>query len=456
MKISIFENIYFVGIGGIGMSAIARYFKAIGKNVAGYDKTQTVLTSKLASEEIELVFDSSVESIPKAFLNKQNTLIVYTPAIPEGHEQLVYFQQNSFEIYKRSQILGLLSDDLKGIGVAGTHGKTTVSTITAHLFTQSNLGCSAFLGGIARNYSSNLILGVDSEWVVLEADEFDRSFLHLNPHTAVLTSMDADHLDIYGEKEELDKTFQLYVDKIKEGGNLVYKKGLNISTSNINAYTYDVDNIADFYATNLNLENGFYCFDLVYPHGCYKSLKLSYPGKINVENAVAASAVAILSGIEENELRNGLATFEGVHRRFDYHIRTEKTVYIDDYAHHPKELEVTISSVKELYPSKKITGVFQPHLFSRTRDFLDEFIESLNLLDEIILLDIYPARELPIEGICSELILAGLTKPAKLVDKSDLLSLISECKPEVLLTLGAGDIDKFVQPIKKILEEDEK
>lgn len=453
MNIEDYKNIYFVGIGGIGMSAIARYFKAIGKNVYGYDKTQTLLTGELEKENIGITFTDGIKQIPNLYLNKEETLVVYTPAIPKNHEQLCFFQTKGFLLMKRAQVLGFLSDPLNGVGIAGTHGKTTVSSLTAHIFKSSSLDCNAFLGGIARNYNTNLLLSKESPWVVLEADEFDRSFLQLHPEVAVVTSMDADHLDIYGKKEELEKTFQNYVRQIKKDGHLVYKKGLPLKPHGINLYSYSLDEKADFYAKNLELVQGLYQFDLIHPNGCIKGLKLSYPGKINVENAIAASAVAIICGVEEEELRLALSNFMGVRRRFDYRIKNENLVFIDDYAHHPKELWESISSVKAIYPDKKITGIFQPHLYTRTRDFADGFAESLDLLDELILLDIYPARELPIENVDSNLILSKMKSKGRICSKGELIDQIKQSKIEVLLTLGAGDIDKLVEPIEKVLNQ---
>ena len=453
MNIENFKNIYFIGIGGIGMSAIARYFKAIGKNVSGYDKTQTLLTGELEKEGIDIIFSDGVDNIPNIYLNKKETLVVYTPAIPLSHKQLSFFKKEDFLLMKRAQVLGFLSDPLNGIGIAGTHGKTTVSSLTAHIFKNSTLDCNAFLGGITRNYNTNLLLSKESPWVVLEADEFDRSFLQLHPQVAVVTSMDADHLDIYGEKEELEKTFQDYVLQIKKDGHLIYKKGLPLSPTGINLYSYSLEEEADFYARNLKLINGLYQFDLVHPSGCIKGLKLSYPGRVNVENAIAASAVALICGISEEELRLALNNFLGVRRRFDYRIKSDNLVFIDDYAHHPKELWESISSVKAIYPDKKITGIFQPHLFTRTRDFANDFAESLDLLDELILLDIYPARELPIEGVDSNLILSKMKKKGRICSKSELIKQIEQSEIEVLLTLGAGDIDKLVEPIEHVLNQ---
>ncbi|WP_421920628.1 UDP-N-acetylmuramate--L-alanine ligase [Marinifilum sp.] len=453
MKLEDFKNIYFVGIGGIGMSAIARYFHSIGKNVYGYDRTSTKLTGELMEEGIKITFKDDLDTIPNDFLVKENTLVVFTPAIPKDHQQLSYFRLNAFTIMKRSQVLGLLSNDLHGVGIAGTHGKTTVSTITAHIFKTSQLGCNAFLGGISRNYQSNLLLTKDSPWVILEADEFDRSFLQLHPKIALITSMDADHLDIYGDKSELEKSFHEYASQIKKNGILVYKKGLRIENIEAKNYTYSLNDIADFYARNLNLVEGFYEFDLVHPTGVFEKLKFSYPGKINVENAIGACSVAVLAGVKEDEIRAALSSFEGVRRRFDYQIREDKLVFIDDYAHHPKELKESILSVRDIYPNKKITGVFQPHLYTRTRDFADGFAERLSLLDEVILLDIYPARELPIEGVNSDMIMKNITVPVNRCTKNDLIDLLKEKELEVLLTLGAGDIDKLVEPIKNMLIE---
>ena len=453
MQIKDFKNIYFVGIGGIGMSAIARYFHSIGKNVFGYDRTSTKLTSELKEEGLRITFEDDFYTIPTEFMNKENTLVVFTPAIPKDHQQLSYFRLNNFTIMKRSQVLGLLSDNLNGVGIAGTHGKTTVSTITAHIFKTSALGCNAFLGGISRNYQSNLLLSKDSPWVILEADEFDRSFLQLHPKIALITSMDADHLDIYGDKSELEKSFCEFASQIKTDGILVHKKGLTLPAEGISTYSYSLQEEADFYAKNLNLIEGFYEFDLIHPKGVIEQLRFSYPGKINVENAIAASSVALLSGVNEEELRLALSGFEGVRRRFDYQIRQKNIVFIDDYAHHPKELKESISSVRAIYPQKKITGIFQPHLYTRTRDFVDGFAKSLNLLDEVILLDIYPARELPIEGVNSNLILDKIEVPAQLCAKEELLNILKDKDLEVLLTLGAGDIDKMVEPIKEMLIE---
>lgn len=454
MQIEDFKNIYFVGIGGIGMSAIARYFHAIGKKVYGYDRTSTQLTNELMTEGIQITFEDDLDTIPEAFTNKENTLIVYTPAIPKDHQQLSYFRLNQFVIMKRSQVLGLLSDGLNGIGIAGTHGKTTVSTITAHIFKKSVLDCSAFLGGISRNYQSNLLISETSPWVVLEADEFDRSFLQLHPQIALVTSMDADHLDIYGDKFELEKSFREYVSQVKKGGYLVHKLGLELPAEGIQKFAYSVSEKTDFYAENIKLIEGFYQFDLVHPEGVIREIQFSYPGKINLENAVAASSVALIAGVSESELKGALSSFKGVRRRFDYQIREDNLVFIDDYAHHPKELKESITSVREIYPNRKITGIFQPHLFTRTRDFAEGFASSLSLLDEVILLDIYPARELPIAGVDSKMILDNISVPAQLCSKEELINVLESKDIEVLLTLGAGDIDKLVEPIRSLLTKE--
>lgn len=454
MTINKYKNIYFVGIGGIGMSALARYFNHLGKRVGGYDRTSSKLTNALKNEGIYITFDSDHTNIISPFDVKEQTLVVYTPAIAYTHPHMQYFRENGFEMMKRAQVLGLISDDKKAIGVAGTHGKTTVSTLVAHILKQSSLDCNAFLGGISNNYHSNFLLSKKSQWMVLEADEFDRSFLNLHPQIAVVTSMDADHLDIYGHKKELERTFHQYVSQVNAGGMLVYKKGLSLDLSQGIAYSYALDDMADFDGHNLRLEEGFYVFDLETPWGTIKDVKFSYPGRVNVENAVAASAVALLCGVQEDELRKALGCFKGVWRRFDYQIRTNSVVFIDDYAHHPSELKAIIMSVRELYPHKKITAVFQPHLYSRTRDFVDEFAQSLNLLDQLYLLDIYPAREKPIEGVTSQIILDRVTVPAQICSGDDLLTLLDNQKLEVLLTLGAGDINKLVDPLRVKLLED--
>lgn len=457
MDIRTINNVYFVGIGGIGMSAIARYFKVLGKNVAGYDRTQTALTKTLESEGIEIHYEDNLDLISDIYKNKQDTLVVFTPAIPNGHKELIYFKENDFVIQKRSEVLGLITKYKKGIAIAGTHGKTTVSTITAHVLNNSKVGCSAFLGGIAKNYESNLLVSEESEYVVVEADEFDRSFLTLFPDIAVVTSVDADHLDIYGDKDELKSTFKKFVGQIRNEGKVIVKKGIDLDVSNlerIEKYSYALDTEADFYAQNITIDNGLYVFDIVTPETVIKGLTVGLPGLINVENTVAAVAVAYLLGVDEDEIRDSLKMFTGVKRRFDVHIKTDGLVFIDDYAHHPEELKAAILSARDLYKGRKLTGIFQPHLFTRTRDFVDGFAQSLDMLDELILLDIYPARELPIEGVTSKIIFDKMQLEQKtLCKKEELLEVLKDKEIDVLLTLGAGDIDKLVDPVRKYLQE---
>jgi UDP-N-acetylmuramate--alanine ligase len=448
------QHIYFLGIGGIGMSALARYFNATGKNVAGYDRTPTALTRHLSMEGIAVHYDDSPGLIPPLFKSPENTWIVLTPAVPHDHAELAYFKQHHFTIYKRSAMLGLIARNHKTVAVAGTHGKTTVSTMIAHIMAQSSVGCNAFLGGISKNFNSNLVLNAQTNWVVTEADEFDRSFLQLHPYAAVVTSMDADHLDIYGTAELMQEAFNLFIGQIDRQGLLLMKTGMPVKNSALPArtFSYSLSGNSDFYADNIRLEQGRYHFDLIGPDILLKDLSLEHPGLVNVENAVAATAMAVLLHIDHQQIRSALETFSGIKRRFDYHIKTDKIVYIDDYAHHPREIEATLKSVCELYPGKKITGVFQPHLYTRTRDFAAGFAESLSLLDRLILLDIYPARELPIEGVTSEIIFSKVLLTDKVMcSKSQLLEILRHTNIEILITLGAGDIDSFVEPIKQLL-----
>ena len=455
------NKIYFIGIGGIGMSAIARYFKSQDKQVAGYDRTSTSLTKSLAEEGIDIHYDDNVELIPEQFKNKseiENILIVYTPAIPEAHSELNFFRNNNYTIKKRSQILGITVNNSMSVAVAGTHGKTTISTIVAHLLHNSAVGCSAFLGGIAKNYNSNLLLSNKSDYIVVEADEFDRSFLQLTPQIAVISSVDADHLDIYGNHNELLNTFKQFVSQIKADGTLIVKKSIadkliNSCNSDVKIFTYSLEKKADFTAKNIRIEKGKYCFDTITPFGDVANLKLGLPGYINIENAVAAIAIAKLTGVGDNEISVALQNFEGIKRRFEYHTASDaKTVYIDDYAHHPEEIKATLGSVRKLYPNRKICGIFQPHLFTRTRDFAEGFAQSLSLLDELILTDIYPARELPIEGVTSKIIFDKVTIENKILcRKEEILSVLEKRKNDVVITLGAGDIDKHIEEISKVL-----
>ncbi len=448
MTLKIKEHIiYFLGIGGIGMSALARYFIAKGYQVHGYDRTQTSLTGMLEEEGMIIHYQEDVALIPT-----ETGLVIYTPAIPSDSTELHYLQQSGVRMMKRAEVLGMLSSEYKTIACAGTHGKTTTSTMVSHLLNTSEVKCQAFLGGIARNFESNLLISETSRFMVAEADEYDRSFLHLHPYIAIITSIDSDHLDIYGTHDAMKEAFSSFTGNIVPEGYLILKKGLDLplrSPAECKVYSYAVNEEADFYATNLHIENGLYHFDFNYPQGRIYNLTLGIPGLYNVENAIAALASAILSGVTPDELIIGLATFTGVKRRFDIRLNTKKLVYIDDYAHHPEEIKACISSARALFPGRKITGIFQPHLFTRTRDFANEFAQSLAHLDEVLLLPVYPARELPIEGIDSQMLLALMNHNNKhLVQKADFPGYFEGNRPEVLLTMGAGDIDTLVDPIE--------
>ncbi|MCL3782414.1 UDP-N-acetylmuramate--L-alanine ligase [Prolixibacteraceae bacterium JC049] len=454
------KHVYLLGIGGIGMSALARYFKLNGCEVAGYDRTPSDITNQLTDLGIAIHFEDNIELFPGSW-TLENTLIIVTPAIPADLKELNELKSRGFELLKRSQVLGLLTRDKTGIAVAGTHGKTSVSTMCGHIMHRSKQGCSAFLGGIANNYNSNLLLSEnDSENVVVEADEFDRSFLQLYPHYAAITSMDADHLDIYETHENLLEAFHQFIQQIDAGGVLINKKGLPVDKSRnqeITYRTYSLKEEADYYTQNLQITEDGFTFDLVTPNGRIENLNLPYPGWINVENSVVASALALEAGVGEEELRAALTDYQGVKRRFQLKLKNEKHVLIDDYAHHPEELRVTITSVKEMYAGRKVTGVFQPHLYSRTNDFAVEFAESLSLLDELILLDIYPARELPMEGVTSEIIFDKVKLLKKqLIVKEQLTDVINNGDWDVVLMMGAGDIDRLVAPVKTILENSDK
>ncbi|TAJ14257.1 UDP-N-acetylmuramate--L-alanine ligase [Marinilabiliaceae bacterium JC017] len=449
-----FKSVYFIGIGGIGMSALARFFKRICKDVNGYDRTSTVLTTELENEGIGIHYIDDVMLVGEAFRNTKDTLVVYTPAIPESHFEFNFFRDNGFVIKKRAEVLGEITRGWDGICVAGTHGKTTISTMVAHMLTQSEVGCSAFLGGVSNNYKTNYLHSDDSSYVVLEADEFDRSFLQLSPHLALVSAMDADHLDIYGNKEEVENAFQEFVNRTQAGGALVVKKGLPVDElpEDAELFTYAVNEKADFYATGITLRTGLYRFNLISPFGVIKNLTLGIPGMVNVENAVGASALALLAGVSPDELRGALTSFRGIRRRFEYHIKSEQFVFIDDYAHHPEEIKATVSSIKALYPGKKVTGIFQPHLYTRTQDFAKEFAASLDELDQVLLLDIYPARELPIEGVSSQLIVDFMkNKKVEILKRDQLFDQILDNWPDVLVTLGAGDIDKEVPVLEQQL-----
>jgi UDP-N-acetylmuramate--alanine ligase len=448
------EVYYFLGIGGIGMSAIARYFHAQGKLVMGYDRTSTPLTTELEMEGIPVHFDDSVLEIPPIIRHtpREKVLVIYTPAIPKVNMELNWLHDNGYTIIKRSQALGIITAQSKSIAVAGTHGKTTTSAMIAHLLKHSGKGCNAFLGGIATNYATNLLLDTQAEWTVVEADEYDRSFLTLSPRISVITSTDADHLDIYGSHEYMKESFNLFAQKLNDGGLLIHRKDLPIDTSALNTGVqhtdYSATETAAHTASRIDIQNGSYYFDYTCGNETWPSIELGLPGMHNVENAVAAIAVCRAVGLSQDQIRSGLSSFSGVKRRFEYHIRREDLVLIDDYAHHPEELRACITSVRQLYPGKHITGVFQPHLFSRTRDFLTDFARSLELLDDVILLPIYPARELPIPGIDSQLLLDNISKATKkLVEKHNLLAELTGSPRQVIVMLGAGDIDALVSPV---------
>jgi len=452
-----FTKYYFLGIGGIGMSALARYFHTKGFQVAGYDRTETKLTKELQAEGITVSFNENVSEIPFVYTKPENTLVVLTPAIPANHPQLKYFQANNYSIQKRAQVLGDITRQSKGICIAGTHGKTTTSTIAAHLLYQSQVSCNAFLGGIANNYNTNLLLSAESNLVVIEADEYDRSFHQLSPYMAVITSADPDHLDIYETADAFRESFEHFTSLIRPGGALVMRKGIDIVPQlqkGVKLYTYSMNDGGDFTAENIRTVNGEIHFDFVTPNDRLSDVRLGVPVQINVENSVAAMALAWLNGVSFDELRTGISSFSGIYRRFNVVYKSDKIVYMDDYAHHPSELKASIASIRNLYPNRKITGIFQPHLYTRTRDFATAFAEALSQLDELILLDIYPARELPIEGVDSDLILRDVKlKNKTLCSKENLLPLLKEKELDVLVTFGAGDIDKLVPLIKDQLKQ---
>ncbi len=446
------------------MSALARYFIASDCDVAGYDRRPTALTDKLAGEGCLIHFEAGINNIPEAFAsihNKNSTLVIYTPAVKTDNIEYRFFESNAFNILKRSQVLGLISEKMSAIAVAGTHGKTTVSSMLAHILSQSEAGCTAFLGGILKNYDSNVLLG-EGDLAVVEADEFDRSFLHLKPSTAVITSIDPDHLDIYKSRSNIVESFILFIERIRKGGKLLIKKGVerDIQTAHLkdlDVYSYALDSEADFYARNIKLSGSFYDFDVHTPGKVIEGMRLAMPGMINIENAIAAAGMAWLHDIPAGIIRKALLSFSGIKRRFDIRYKGSAYVYIDDYAHHPVEVKSFIQSVRKLYPGKRILGIFQPHLFSRTRDLYAGFAESLQILDELILLDIYPAREREIEGVSSELILEKADiKEKQILSKEELAAYIRNSEFDVILTMGAGDIDTLAEAIIKILEEKER
>lgn len=460
MKISLqdIQSVYFIGIGGIGMSALVRYFLSKGIGVAGYDRTSSPLTEELAKEGAGIHYADDIRSIPSFCKDVDTTLIVYTPAVPETHSELIYFREHSYHVLKRSQVLGLITKSSRAICLAGTHGKTTTSSMTAHLLKQSHVGCNAFLGGILKNYNSNLLLSDRSDLTVVEADEYDRSFHQLTPYMAAITSADPDHLDIYGTSEAYRESFEIFTSLIRPGGVLIMKSGIDVTPRlqpDVKLYTYsEVDKRADFHADNIRIGNGEIWFDFVGPAVRIVDIQLGVPIKINIENGIVAIALAWLNGVTPDEIKDAMQSFAGAERRFDFRLKKENVVLIDDYAHHPEELKNSILSVKALYGDRKVTGIFQPHLYSRTRDFASEFAASLSLLDELILLDVYPAREEPIPGINSDLIFEQVTIPQKqCCTKEQLPGLIETGTYDVVLMLGAGDIDRLVEPIKKILED---
>ena len=438
------------------MSALARYFLHEGWRVAGYDRTATDLTRRLESEGAEIHYEDSVELIPAEFLSKEQTVVIYTPAIPADHSEQRYFREQGFEIRKRSQVLGLLAQGKFVMAVSGTHGKTSTSTLTAWLNHAVSGEGSAFLGGISKNFASNLVLG-KGERMVVEADEFDRSFLQLYPNSAVVTSADADHLDIYGTHEKVKEAFSQFIAQIKEGGSLIIKKGVDVAITNdkISVYRYSYNEECDFYARNVELlEGGYYRYDIVTPTGVVEGCTLGIPGWVNIENSVAA--VALLWSVEgdlkdHDALHRALAEFSGVKRRFEFYVNTPKGVYMDDYAHHPRELAATITSVKQMFPSRKVTAIFQPHLYTRTRDLYEEFAEALNEADEVVLLPIYPARELPIEGITTEIIAERVTKPCRIVEREALAESIAEMATDVVVSFGAGNIDACCTALAEVI-----
>jgi len=458
------SSVYFIGIGGIGMSALARYFNLQGASVSGYDKTPTALTTRLIEEGIPVHFTEDLQLTPS-----HPDLVVYTPAVPSDHAEMKYYRETGVPMKKRAEVLGEITASGKTIAVAGTHGKTTVSTLIAHILQTANQPFMGFLGGISKNHGGNFLFFPPNLSLkenpsgqalnVVEADEYDRSFLHLTPFVAIITAADPDHLDIYGHPEDLKRSFETFASRIQKGGHLILKQGVAIHPAVQNNYavhSYSVDRPADFQAVNIRLEKDLYLFDLVTPDRVIRELKPGIPGLFNLENAVAAMAAGYLLGIPDETLRASLASYQGVQRRFDFRIRREGLVYIDDYAHHPVELTACINAVSNLYPGKKITGIFQPHLFSRTRDFADDFARSLELLDELWLLEIYPAREKPIPGVNAAMLLERIRMDKKMIlSKQEVLSRLSEQKPEVLLTLGAGDIDKLVNPIETLLRNPE-
>lgn len=457
MNTNTLKAVYFVGAGGIGMSALVRYFLSKGKAVGGYDRTASALTEKLRQEGADIHYEDNVALIPEVFLNPGTTLIVYTPAIPAEHKELTYFREHNFEIQKRAQVLGMITQTERGLCVAGTHGKTTTSTMAAFLLDNSHVKCNAFLGGISKNYGTNLLVSDQSDFVVIEADEFDRSFHWLTPYATVITATDSDHLDIYGTHEAYLESFRKYISLIRPDGYLIIKKGIDLQPDvkeGVTVYTYS-DKEGDFHAENIRIGNGEIFFDFISPLGNIKDVQLGVPVYVNIENGIAAMALAQIGGATAEEIKAAMPQFKGVDRRFDFKLKNDHIVFLSDYAHHPAEIKQSVSSLRMLYPDKKLTAIFQPHLYTRTRDFYKDFADSLSLLDEVILLDIYPARELPIEGVTSKLIYDNLRPGIEktMCHKENLIELLKTKKIEVLITLGAGDVDNYVTPIYELLKD---
>lgn len=458
MKMKDIKSVYFIGAGGIGMSALERYFLALGKHVGGYDRTPSELTNDLIEEGIEIHFEDNIELIPEVFLDKTTTLVVITPAIPADHKELNYFKEQGFEMQKRAQVLGTITHATRALCAAGTHGKTTTSTMAAHIMYASHLGCTGFLGGISNNYHSNLILNEVSPFTVIEADEFDRSFHWLRPEITIITSTDPDHLDIYGTKEAYLESFRHYTELIQPGGTLILHTNLEVKPNvqeGVHIFTYSRTE-GDFHAENIKIGGGEIIFDLITPTSTIKQIQLGVPVSINIDNSIAAMAMCLLAGATAEEVKEGIRTYAGVERRFDFKIKTPEKAFLSDYAHHPSEIRQSILSIRELYPGKKITAIFQPHLYTRTRDFYQDFADSLSLLDEVILTEIYPAREQPIPGITSEIIYRNLRPDMQrsICCKKDLLQRIeNELETDILITLGAGDLDNYVPQITEILKK---
>ncbi len=459
-KMTEYSAVYFIGIGGIGMSAIARYYLQRGLVVGGYDKTPSALTRELEKEGALIHYEDDVHQIPEACRNEASTLVVYTPAIPSDHSELQYFLAHHFDLQKRAQVLGTLTHNHKGLCVAGTHGKTTTSSMTAHLLHQSHVNCNAFLGGITNNYGTNYILAPESDYVVIEADEFDRSFHWLSPFATVITATDPDHLDIYGTEEAYLESFRHYTELIQPGGYLVLHEGLKMQPNvqaGVTTYTYSRER-GDFHAANLRIGNGQIVFDLVSPLGNISDISLGVPVSVNIENGIAAMALAQIAGVTADEIRRSMASFSGVQRRFDFRVKTAAVAYLSDYAHHPEELRASIQSIREVYAGRRIVGIFQPHLYTRTRDFYREFADALSLLDEVILTEIYPAREQPIPGVTSQLILDNLRPgvQGRLIRKADVVEVVRQLDFDVLMTLGAGDLEDYSAAIADEVKKKQK